>query len=167
MFGIIKVGSMDCHEEEELCEEFGIHGPPKIKIFTENSNDDGQVYNGKHEWKAISAQAASKMQSFVSVVNADNYDDFVSRDPSKSKVLIFTERKTTAPLIKSLSKTYKDKLNFGEVKKDKELMEKFKISVFPTLMVLSDPHNYKGEVYDINSEMKIDQLKKFLAKYAY
>ena len=55
MFGIIKVGSMDCHEEEELCEEFGIPDPPKIKIFTENGNDDGQVYKGKHEWKSISS----------------------------------------------------------------------------------------------------------------
>lgn len=39
----------------------------------------------------------------------------------KTLVLLFTDRKTTAPIFKSLSKTYKDKMVFGEVKKDPEL----------------------------------------------
>ena len=33
-------------------------------------------------------------------------------------------------------------------------------------MALTDPHEYKGEVIDTN-EIKIDQLKKHLANYAY
>lgn len=81
-------------------------------------------------------------------------------------MLIFTERKNTAPLIKSLSKTYKDKLSFGQVKKDPELFKKFGITTFPTLMALTDPTDYKGEVYDMK-EMKIDQLKKFLGSHAH
>ena len=28
MFGIIKVGAIDCHEEEELCEEFQVFDTP-------------------------------------------------------------------------------------------------------------------------------------------
>ena len=77
MFGIIKVGAIDCGEEEELCEEFAVYDNPVIKIFTENANDDGEVHKGKKEWKAISNAAASKMQSFVSVVNTENYDGFI------------------------------------------------------------------------------------------
>ena len=66
--------------------------------------------------------------------------------------------------MKSLSKTYKDKLTIGEVKKsEKELYEKYGIKDVPTLMVITDPYEYKGEVYD-TKEMKIDQLKKFLSK---
>jgi len=166
MFGIIKVGAIDCHEEEELCEEFGVYETPKIKIFTENAHDDGLDYAGKKEWKAISASAASKMQSFVSVVTDENYEKFIETDPHKNKVLIFTEKKNTAPLIKALSKTYKEKLSFGQVKRDPELFKKFGVTTFPTLMVLSDPTAYKGEVYEM-TEMKIDQLKKFLSTYAF
>lgn len=33
-------------------------------------------------------------------------------------------------------------------------------------MVLTEPAEYKGEEYDM-SEMKVDQLKKFLSAYAY
>ena len=57
------------------------------------------------------------MQNFVSIVTDENYESFIQREPSKYKVLLFTERKTTAPLLKALSKQYKDKLLFGEVRK--------------------------------------------------
>lgn len=90
---------------------------PKIKIFTENGNDDGEDFKGKKNWKAISGAAANKMQSFVRTVNADNYESFIDEHPDKNKILIFTDRKSTAPLYKSLSKYYKDRLVFGEVKK--------------------------------------------------
>jgi hypothetical protein len=69
--------------------------------------------------------------------------------------LLFTDRKTTAPLFKSLSKTYKDKLVFGEVKKEAKLIANFGVTKIPTLMVLTDPLEYKGEVYDM-SNIKID-----------
>ena len=69
------------------------------------------------------------MQSFVRVVTTENYNDFVEGDPTKNKILLFTDRKTTAPLFKSLSKTYKDKLLFGEVKKSEtEIYEKYGIT---------------------------------------
>jgi hypothetical protein len=55
-------------------------------------------------------------------------------------VLIFTERKTTAPLYKALSKQYKDKLVVGEVRSsEKGLVEKFAITKFPAILVITDP----------------------------
>ena len=166
MFGIIKVGAIDCKEEEELCEEFSVFDYPQIKIFTENANDDGEVFKGKKEWKSISNAAAVKMQSFVRVVNNDNYDKFIEEQPEKRKVLLFTDRKSTAPLFKSLSKTYKDKLVFGEVKKDPELQKKFGVTATPALMVVTDGLIHQGETYNM-TDIKIDQLKKFLSIHAY
>ena len=66
-----------------------------------------------------------------------------------------------------MSKTFKDRLLIGEVKKSEtELYEKYGVTEVPTLMVITDPWEYKGEVYD-TKEMKIDQLKKFLSNFAY
>lgn len=98
----------------------------------------------------------------------DNYASFADEQPEKQKIIYFTDRKTTAPLFKSLSKYYKDKLVFGEVKKqnEPELLAKFGITTVPTLMALTDPNGYSGDTYD-TSDMKIDQLKKFLSKYAF
>lgn len=46
MFGIVKIGAIDCRDEEELCEEFAVYDHPTIKIFTEDGNDDGDIYRG-------------------------------------------------------------------------------------------------------------------------
>lgn len=82
--------------------------------------------------------------------------------------MLFSEKKYTLPLYKSLSKTYKDKLVFGEVRKknDPELFAKFGIGETPTIMALTDPYSHTGEKFE-SGELKIDQLKKFLSTYAY
>lgn len=56
---------------------------------------------------------------------------------------------------------------FGEVRKssEAELVQKFKITQFPTLLVITDPTNFEGEVY--TGDMKIDRLNKFLNNYSY
>ena len=61
MFGIIKVGAIDCLQEEELCEEFSVFDAPVIMIFTESGNDDGLRFKGKNDWKSISSAASAKM----------------------------------------------------------------------------------------------------------
>jgi hypothetical protein len=33
MYGVIKVGAIDCQEDEELCEEFAVYDAPTIKVF--------------------------------------------------------------------------------------------------------------------------------------
>ena len=76
----MSVGAIDCKEDEELCEEFSVFDSGSsntIKVFTENTNDDGTQFSGKMEWKSIASFASKKMQSFVNVVTQDNYNDFV------------------------------------------------------------------------------------------
>lgn len=93
-------------------------------------------------------------------MNSENYESFINDDASKNKILLFTDKKKTSPLFKSLSKAFKDRLSFGEIRKSEEsgsegLFKKFGVTETPTLMALSDPANFKGELYD-TKEMKID-----------
>jgi len=102
---------------------------PKILVFSEHYGDEGEEYTGKREWKGISSFATKKMQNFVSIVSEENFENFIERDPTKYKVLIFTERKSTAPLYKALSKSFKDKLLFGEIRSSEaSLVAKFSVS---------------------------------------
>jgi hypothetical protein len=58
-------------------------------------------------------------------------------------------------MYKALSKKYRSKLEFGEVKaSEKELCELFGVNVFSTIMVLPNPEEMVGEPYV--GEMKID-----------
>ena len=164
---MIKVGAIDCLQEEELCEEFSVYSVPQILIFSENFADDGDKFTGTMSANHIMNAAAKKMQSFVNVVTAENIESFIERDrATKNKIILFTEKKTTPTVYKALSKKYLERLNFGEVKQAEEaLVKQFQITAFPTIIALTDPENFGFEKYE--GEMNIDQLTKFLGNYAY
>lgn len=154
-YGIISVAAIDCLNEEELCEEFGVYDIPQIMIFSEKFSDDGERFNDKLEWQTIGNAAARKMQNFVSIVSADNFDTFLNRDSTKHHVLLFTDKKSTPVIYKALSKRFLDKLVFGEVRtSDKELINRFGISEFPSLLVLTDTNGLGTVKY--TGENKVD-----------
>lgn len=135
-------------------------------IFNENYSDDGTKYRGEMTVDKIANAAVKDMQSFVSSVNSDNWQSFIEREPTKHKILHFTEKKSTPTVIKALSKRFRDKLTFGEIRADEtELLKQFKITKFPTILALTDPEGFSGEVFE--GELKVDQLTKFISTYAY
>jgi thioredoxin-like negative regulator of GroEL len=164
-YGIYKVAAVNCKFHEEICEEFSIRTSPLIVYFPESS-DDEEVYRGIKKWEEIFKFGANKMQSFVRSINSDNYGDFITSNPTQHKVILFTSRKTTPPLLKALSKHFKGKLSFGEIRPgEKELVDKLSVKNFPTVMVLSEPENYKGIIYE--GPLTRDSLEKFLNQFAY
>jgi hypothetical protein len=79
----------------------------------------------------------------VSIVTEQNFDSFIQRDSSKHHVLLFTDKKTTPVIMKSLSKKYLNKLLIGEIRTSEAvLVDKFKIVKFPTLLVVSDAESF-------------------------
>ena len=165
-YGIFKVGAINCKSDEEICDEFSVRSTPKILYFPENSNKEEEEYKGQKTWEKIFKFGATKMQSFVRVINKDNYGDFITSNPSQHKVLLFTSKKVTPPLYKALSKHFLGKLSFGEVRQsEQELIQKFNIKAFPTLYVITDEENYQGVAY--TEELNRDSMQKFLNKYAY
>lgn len=164
-YGIFKIGAVNCKSDEEICDEFDVHSTPMIVYFPESS-DSEEVYRGLKKWEDIFSYGAKRMHSFVRVINKDNYGDFVTENPTQHKVILFTSRKSTPPLLKALSKHYKGKMSFGEIRQsEKELLQRFGIDKFPTVFVISDSEDYKGVTYD--GPLKRDNLEKFLNQYAY
>jgi hypothetical protein len=48
---------------------------------------------------------------------------------------------------------------------EQALVEKFKVTQFPTLLAITDPSGFEGEMY--TGDLKIDRLTKFLNNYSY
>jgi curved DNA-binding protein CbpA len=167
MYGIIKVAAINCHEEAEeaLCEDFSVYDIPKVLCFPANSRLDPITYNGELKYSSLAGFAVSFMESFVKLVNDQNYEEFVHEDYDKTKVILFTAKKSTPPLLKALSKDFKGRVVFGEVRQSSEkLINKFQVTNFPSLVVLSDGLNYQGVVYQ--GDFKKDQLAKFLREHS-
>lgn len=65
-----------------------------------------------------------------------------------------------------MSKKFKDKLLFGEIRKSEEdLIKKFGITKTPAILVVTDSQEFKGDLFQ--EEVKIDQITKFLNNYSY
>ena len=165
-YGIFNFGAVNCKDDEEICEEYSVYSTPKLLYFPENSNESEDEYKGNIDFQSIFKYGAKLMQNFVRIINKDNYNDFTTSHPERYHVLLFTSKKSTPPLFKSLSKDYLNHLSFGEVRQtETELIKTFNVDKFPTLMVLT---NYETNEFDLFKEdMKYDTIKKFLNKYGY
>ena len=165
-YGIFNFGAVNCRDDEEICEEYSVYSTPKIVYFPESANEVEEEYKGNIDFQSIFKYGAKLMQNFVRVINKDNYNDFITSYPERYHVLLFTSKKTTPPLFKSLSKDYLNHLSFGEVRQtETELIKTFNVDKFPTLMILT---NYETNEVDVFKEdMKYDTIKKFLNKYGY
>ena len=163
-YGIFKVGSVNCINDEEICDEYNVHSTPKILFFPESSKEE-VTYKGKIEFGAMFKYGNKAMQNFVRVINKDNFNDYLQNKPEIYHILLFTSKKSTPPLFKAFSKFYVGKLSFGEVREsEKELMQKFKVRKTPKIIVLDDNGEEEEEFKD---EMKYERIKKFLGKFAY
>lgn len=164
LYGIIKVAAVRCDEEEELCEEYNVTSYPTIIYFPENTGQTHQVYTGKKAFQNIADFAVSRMQSFVRLVNKDNFFQFYEGEPGQAKVLLFTSRKSTPPLLKALSKEFKEKVVFGEVRSSEaELIKRFGVKDFPSIIGLTgddDGVRYEGS-------NKRDEMERWVREFLY
>ena len=165
-YGIFNFGAVNCKDDEEICEEYSVYSTPKIVYFPESANDSEEEYKGNIDFQSIFKYGAKLMQNFVRIINKDNYNDFMTTHPERYHVLLFTSKKSTPPLFKSLSKDYLNHLSFGEIRQSEtDLIKAFNINKFPTLVVVTDLENNEVDVF--KDEIKYDTMKKFLNKYAY
>lgn len=102
------------------------------------------------------------MESFVSIVTESSYNDFMSLEKDNFKVLLFTNKKSTPPVYKALSK-FTRKATFGLVREGDQLAKSFKIRSFPALCVVTSQYEY--ELDCLEGEMKLENLKEFLRPY--
>jgi hypothetical protein len=127
-YGIFKVAGVDCLEEEELCEDFTVFEHPLIMVFPCNINSEGFKYTGPKDLNQIAGFAVKQMESFTTLIREENYEEFVNSYKDQYKLLLFTEKRSTPPLFRALSKDFKDKLKFGEIRSSElNLIKKFNI----------------------------------------
>jgi DnaJ family protein C protein 16 len=164
LYGIIKVAAVRCDEEEELCEEYGVTAYPTIIYFPENTAQTHQVYSGKKAYQEIADFVVARMQSFVRLVNHENFAGFYEGEPGQAKIVLFTNRKSTPPLLKALSKEFKDRVVFGEVRSSEaELMARFGVTEVPCILGLTG--DSKGVKYEGGN--KRDEMERWVRDFLY
>ena len=166
MHGIVKFGAINCdlNENKSLCAAENIPGYPTIKIHAidaTGSRQSSKVYEGARTAKSITDEAASQVpKSALKVLNAKNYSAFLDRQ-QQPKLILFSER--TIPTLFSylLSAQFNSKVEVAFAPKTvEELVEKFSITQFPTVVTISTD----GTVEKVEEKEKINvhHLRKML-----
>ena len=162
--GLFNAGSVNCFEDEEICDEFDVDHTPSIVFFAENEKDYNK-YGGKIDFNSLFNYATKRMSYYVNDVTKAKLNDFLSKRPEKFHVLLFTSKNATPSMYKGLSKFFINKLIFGEImQNEKELIQLFGVRKFPTLMVIIDEEKNKYDIY--NGKITYEDVKKYLNKYA-
>lgn len=162
LYGIIKIAAVNCEDEEELCEEYNVSTFPTILYFSDNTALAHEIYKGAKNYQKISNFAVGKMQSFVRFVNSNNFQEYLETEPDAVKILLFTEKKTTPAVLKALSKEFKGKVVFGEVRSSEVgLVSEFQVKSFPSFIGISEGNSvYAGE-------FTRDKMEKWVRDFMY
>ncbi len=159
---IFYVGAINCEEQEELCEEFGVSATPRLYFFRSGDPKSKEEVAGHTTVDELHTRAIRSIDSFVDVVNDRSYDEFMSKFPERIKVLYFGVSSTRVPpLLKALSSEYKNRLHFG-LASGYSLTKRYKVSQKPCLLVV-DSADEEGTVYP--GEMKKDKISAFLRPF--
>jgi len=166
--GLAKVAAVNCDEESNkpLCGQFGVQGFPTLKIFKPGKKSGKPVvedYQGPREAKAIVAAVSDKITNHVKRLQADTLDAWI-QDGSRPKAILFSEKGTTAPLVKALAIDFLGAIDVAQVRnKEQAVVDKYEVTKFPTIVLL----NKDGTIVEsYDGEISKEALTRFLSQVA-
>ncbi|KAJ1331244.1 protein disulfide-isomerase A1 [Microdochium nivale] len=74
----IKLTKIDCTEEADLCQSFGVEGYPTLKVF--RGADNVSPYSGQRKAPAITSYMIKQSLPAVSVLTSKTFEDFKNSD---------------------------------------------------------------------------------------
>mmetsp|Transcript_115735 Transcript_115735/g.247377 ORF Transcript_115735/g.247377 Transcript_115735/m.247377 type:complete len:426 (-) Transcript_115735:181-1458(-) len=151
--GMAKITAISCTDFSVFCEKQGVKETPTVMIYPVNPVPAFK-FEGKLEAKAVSAKVARFMPDFTVKVTKDNVDHFTTTDPTKPKVILFSNKKSAPTIWKALSSetVFRRTVRFGFVPGEEEdLAKRFKVKKFPFVLMQRGSkaeikEEYKGEM---------------------
>jgi hypothetical protein len=150
--GMAKITGINCEAWPAFCKEHGAEETPMVKLFPLNPMP-AYKYAGDMKKEKIVKALSKMIPNFVTDLTADAADNFLVSDPSKPKVLLFSDKEKIPTILKALSSdsVFKRSIKFGFVKKSEEaVVKKLKIKKFPTFFMV------RGSKSEIREEYKGD-----------
>jgi protein disulfide-isomerase A6 len=133
----------------------GVQGFPTLKIVKPGSKPGRPVvedYTGPRSAKGIVDAVKDKIPNHVKKLQGDALDAWLEDTTTPAKAIVFTDKGTTSPLVKSLAVDFLGTIAFAQVR-DKATAEMYGVSKFPTIHLIpsigATPIPYDG---DINRE---------------
>ncbi|GAX77546.1 hypothetical protein CEUSTIGMA_g4990.t1 [Chlamydomonas eustigma] len=174
--GIVTVAAVNCDDAQntKLCTKQGVQGYPTLKLFSAEKMKNpytGEFYKeaidfpGSPTAKSIMEVCTSMLSSayITRVRSIHDFEEFKAVRPEVAKVVLFTSKKETPTMYKSLSMQLHRGLDFAEVHESVEdVVLLHAVEQFPFLLVIKSDGN--REAY--KDELKAPQLREFLIGFS-
>jgi protein disulfide-isomerase A6 len=130
----------------------GVSGFPTLKIVKPGSKPGRPVvedYMGGRSSKEIVEAVKDKITNHVKRLQGDALDVWLEDESSAAKAIVFTEKGTTSPLVKSLAIDFLGTIDFAQVR-HKATAQKYEVSEFPSIQLIpssgATPIPFHGEI---------------------
>ncbi|CEJ54014.1 Putative PDI related protein A [Penicillium brasilianum] len=166
--GLAKVAAVNCDDDEikPFCGQMGVQGFPTLKIVTPSKKPGKprvEDYQGARTAKAIVDAVVDRIPNHVKRATDKDLDKWLGQNEERPKAILFTEKGTTTPLIRALAIDFLGAIDVAQVRdKESASVERFGVSEFPTLVVVSG--NEEPKVYE--GELKKQPITDFLKQFA-
>jgi len=166
----LKVAAVNCRQQRSTCSSASIDSFPALRWFTEDKTAAPEVFEGGITAKALGKWANDKMPNHATVVE-DKHQLRKWLDDIKGRaILLFTDKSSTPPMWKALSREFKGRASLGVVPRcDKSgvfktpLQREYDVRI-PQIVRL-DPVHEVGQIAEkFEFQIKIDTLKLWIMK---
>jgi DnaJ family protein C protein 16 len=166
----LKVGAVNCRQQGSTCSKASIKTYPAIRWFPQEKDKDPEVFEGAVTAKLLGKWASAMMPDHVDVIE-DKHKLRQWLDNAKGpSVLLFTDKSSTPPMWKALSREFNGRAHLGVVPRcDKAGVFKTPLQrefdVYIPQIVRLDPIDELGKIAEkFGSQIKKDVLSLWLMK---
>ncbi|KAI0393870.1 protein disulfide-isomerase [Xylariaceae sp. FL0594] len=107
----IKLVKVDCTEEADLCQSYGVEGYPTLKIF--RGLDNISPYTGQRKAAAITSYMIKQSLPAVSILNADTLEEFKTADKVVLVAYVDSADKASSETYAAFAEKLRDNYLFG------------------------------------------------------
>ncbi|KAF0974292.1 hypothetical protein FDP41_006902 [Naegleria fowleri] len=170
--GVVNMGRVNCDNEKELAQRFGIKGFPTIKVFPtfKSSKQNPEDYQGARESGSLVSTALSLLNGVRDPVRKIETEEELTQfitsseendDSTMSKVILFSSKSSNPNLFKSIAVEFTSKkVNFAFVGDDK-FLDKFGIDKTPAVLLFKN-NNMEDFIKFDGASLKKNSLVQFI-----
>ncbi|RWA04994.1 hypothetical protein EKO27_g10112 [Xylaria grammica] len=107
----IKLVKVDCTEEQDLCQSYGVEGYPTLKIF--RGPDNITPYSGQRKAAAITSYMIKQSLPAVSDLTAETLEDFKTADKVVLVAYVDASDKSSNEVYSAIAEKFRDNYLFG------------------------------------------------------
>ena len=155
----IKLAKIDCTEQADLCQSYGVEGYPTLKVF--RGLDNVSAYKGQRKAGAITSYMIKQSLPAVSTVSKDNLEEFKKADKVVLVAYFKADDKASNETFTKLAEKLRDNYPFG-ASSDAELAEAEGVTV-PSIVLYKDFDEGKSVFAEKFDEEAIEKFAKTAA----